>query len=170
MGRTARTLVLLLLLLQSIACARSLVGITTWPSFRLGNDVGRFDWYFDLRWSSLSVWGELADSSLQVTWLDFEPSVGGNYALYDSLFTAYIGGALGTLLQFENNAYSDQVNITLMLGGGLEWPLTEKLSLVSEYLLSGSLTFYPDGSIYDVSFGLHNRPSVQLRYYIGPGR
>ncbi len=173
MVRWARAVLVLTFLLCSAAAGRSLVAITTWPSFRLGNDIGRFDWYFDVRWAGVSYWGEYGDSTFQQTYLDFEPSVGCNVALYDSLFTAYVGGALGSLLEFEDGAYSDRVNITLLLGGGIEWPLTAKLSIIGEYMLACGLTFFPETSSqlqYNTGLNLYSRPSLQLRYYIGPTR
>ena len=176
MKRIRYAFVLCVLLLPGSGVARSLIGITTWPSFRFGNDIGRLDWYVDIRWAATSAWGRHGDSTVHVSWLDFEPSIGCNIAVYDSMFTAYLGGALGTLLDFQNNAYSDKVNIRLLLGGGIEWPLHPKLSILGEYLLGLAMTWYPETSAsgvsyyYTFSLGLHSRPSIQLRYYIGPGR
>jgi hypothetical protein len=179
MYRYVRMLLLSVLLCQSWAAGRSLIAVTTWPSFRIGNDIGRFDWYFDIRWAGVSYWGTTQGDSVidfQDTYLNFEPSLGCNYALYDSTFSAYIGAGLGTLLQFTNSAYSDDINIQLSLGGGIEWAFSPKLSIIGEYLLGFQLTLLPETTvygatnIYHTSLSVYNKPSLQLRYYIGPDR
>lgn len=169
--RTGAVLISVLVLAPNIhARSRSFVGVTSWPSFRLGTDLGRFEWYVDLQWYSwASQWDE-RDSSYKSADLTLSPSVGGNVTLYDSLLVAYVGGLLGTDLRFYNGEYSDEVDINVALGGGVEWRFHDKVSLVAEYLLGFSMTFYPD--IGDrtnfFGYGFHNLPSVQFRYYIGP--
>lgn len=153
--------------------ARSFVGITTWPSFRLGNDLGRFDWYLDIAWRS-SVWS--ADSANVDTlhfsskYLEFSPSLGCNITLYDSVFTVYVAAVLGTDLRFYNSVYADVVDLDFAAGGGLEWRLGDKVGLIGEYLIGFWLTVRPDSPDYtnEYAYGFLSRPSVQLRYYIGP--
>jgi hypothetical protein len=162
-------LVFCALLLQQSVSARSLVAVTSWPSFRLGNDLGRFDWYVDLRWSSFAAWGHMGDTTIHDNSFSLEPLAGCNVAVYDSLFTVYVGGGVGTRFEFQNSAYADRMNVLAILGGGIEWSFNSKLSLLGEYMLGATFTFYPDDSYYDYSHGFYNRPSLQLRYYIGPG-
>ncbi len=172
-GGHLRAFALILLLCSAAVSARSFVGITTWPSFRLGNDLGRFEWYLDIAWHS-SVWS--ADPAGTDTlhysskYLEFSPSLGCNVALYDSVFTAYVAVLLGTDLRFENGVYADVVDLDLGVGGGLEWRLGDKVGLIGEYLLEFWLTVRPDSHEYvnEYSYGFLSRPSVQLRYYIGP--
>ena len=160
------------------AHARSYVGVTTFPSFRLGNDLGRFDWYFDLQWNSwVNTWTEEYDTTVrEVSYkeLTFSPSLGCNVALYDSVITAYVGGFLGTDLRFQQGVFTDEIVVKIALGGGMELRLRDKVSLVGEYLIGFYITFLPDLDADRIQYtdhrhyGFHNRPSLQLRYYIGP--
>jgi len=158
-------------LLAAGAHARSFIGVTSRPSFRFGNDLGKFEWFADVQWKSEALHGTIMDSSVHSNELDFEPSVGCNVQVYDSLFTAYLGGALGTVLSFFSGEFSDVIHITACLGGGIEWRLMPKLSILGEYMLSMYFIAYPDKPDSwwaDVGYGFTNKPSIQLRYYIGP--
>jgi hypothetical protein len=166
-----RAAVLAVLLLCGAAWGRSFVGVTTLPSFRFGNDLGRFDWYFDVHWNSWVYSRDLNDTiHVSDKDLTFSPSAGCNFAVYDSTLTAYVGGMLGTDLRFEDGTLTDEIAVNVGLGGGLEVRLRDKVSLLAEYMLGFWISFYPDiaGLTNRVSYGFHNRPSIQVRYYIGP--
>ncbi|MBD3241123.1 MAG: hypothetical protein GF331_11100 [Chitinivibrionales bacterium] len=169
--RTRPQFLLLLLLLCSLPVSgRSFVGITTWPSFRLGNDLGRFEWFLDIAWHS-SVWSAEKDTlHLSSKYLEFSPSLGCNVTLYDSVFSVYVGAVVGSDFRFYNGTYSDITDLDFAAGGGLEWRLGDKVGLVGEYLLEFWVAIYPESHGYtdEYQYGFRNRPSVQLRYYIGP--
>jgi hypothetical protein len=172
-----------LLAILCLACAgqaRSFIGVTTWPSFRLGNDLGRFDWHFDLGWSMTSERQTRNNTALEGSSLTFEPALGCNVALRDTGFTAYVGGMVGTWLRFDNGEYSDETNVRFALGGGLEIPLLDgKVCIVGEYLLGFWASLLPDqiptetrpniDRIEDhVRYGFSHIPSLQVRYFVGP--
>ncbi len=157
----------------------SFVGVTTWPSFRLGNDLGRFDWYLDLNWSSYTERETRDGRELAGSELIFEPALGCNVTVFDTTVNAYVGGMIGTWLRFENAEYSGGTNLDIGLGGGLEVPLLNgKISILGEYLLGFWISFLPDnipternpGPLLEdqVRYGFHHIPSIQFRYYIGP--
>lgn len=171
--RIARLAFLALALLAGASSAKSFVSVTSWPSFRLGNDLGRFDWYLDVQWWSFQGHDIDVGADSSGNEFFFEPTIGCNVQVYDSLFKVYLGGFLGTWLDFVDGEYSDLVNISVGIGGGIEVALTRKISVIGEYMFNVWFSVMPDNRgyyFYDYTNGFTNRPSVQLRYYIGPAQ
>lgn len=161
---------LVLLLAWASASARSFVGVTSWPSFRFGSDLGRFEWFADVQWDSWLGTGTYGGRWVNNNELWFGPSLGCNVQLYDSTFKAYVGGTLGADFIFVNGEYTDVYQFNVHLGGGLEFVLSPKLSLLAEYMFGIGLAIFPESPsyVYDQQWRFYPRPSVQLRYYIGP--